>query len=87
MLAFGFAALLGVVLGRLFRVGALAPGAAVTSLFVALTGAGTGAGAVATVLSAILAALCLQLSYLVGATTAQPASQLSAARDSAHRRA
>ena len=87
MLAISFAALLGVALGRLYRVGALAPGAVLTSLFAALIGAGAGMTAFAITLTAVLAALCLQLGYLVGATIAQTAPRSAASRRSAHQRA
>jgi hypothetical protein len=75
MLAIGFAALLGIVLGRFFKVAVLAPGVAATAIFAALIEQSHGAGALWTLAAAAAATLCLQLGYLVGSTTGRPASR------------
>ena len=72
MLPIGFAALLGIVLGRFFKVAVLAPGVAATAIFAALIEQSNGAGALWTLAAAAAAALCLQLGYLVGSTTGTP---------------
>jgi hypothetical protein len=72
MLPLGFAALLGIVLGRFFKVAVLAPGVAATAIFAALIEQSNGAGAFWMILAAAAAAFCLQLGYLVGSTTAHP---------------
>ena len=83
MLAVGFAALLGLVLGRFFKVAVLAPGVAATTAFAALIEGAAGAGVGSMLTAAALAAACLQLGYLVGSSTAQPArpSRLAAPSD------
>ncbi len=75
MLPIGFAALLGIVLGRFFRVAVLVPGVAATAIFALLFEQSNWAGALCKLAAAATAALCLQLGYLVGSTTARPASR------------
>jgi hypothetical protein len=70
MLAICFAALLGIVLGRFFKVAILGPGVAATVIFAALVERSNGAGALWALAAA--AAFCLQLGYVVGSTIAQP---------------
>jgi len=72
MLSIGFAALLGIVLGRFFKVAVLAPGVAATAVFATLIEQSNGAGALWTLAAAVAAALCLQFGYLAGSTTAHP---------------
>jgi hypothetical protein len=83
MLAVGFAALLGLVLGRFFKVAILAPGVTATTAFAMLVEGASGAGAASMLTAAILAACCLQFGYLVGSSTAHSArrSRLSAPPD------
>jgi len=70
MLPIGFAALLGLVLGRYFRVAVLAPGVVATTIFAAFVDWPNGAGASATLAAVVIAAVSLQLGYLVGTATA-----------------
>lgn len=86
MLAVGFAALLGLVSGRFFKVAILGPGVAATTAFAVLVERASGAGGASTLIAASLAAGCLQLGYLVGSSTAPPAKALAPSL-SARRRA
>jgi len=72
MLPIGFAALLGLALGRFFRVAVLAPGVVATTVFAAFVEWSNGAGAASALAAVAIAAGCLQLGYLVGSTTAHP---------------
>ena len=59
MLPIGFAALLGLVLGRYFRVAVLAPGVVATTIFAAFVDWPNGAGASATLAAVVIAAVSL----------------------------
>jgi hypothetical protein len=69
MLPIGFAALLGLALGRFFKVAVLAPGVVATTAFAALVEWTNGASAASTLAVAAIAAGCLQLGYFVGSAT------------------
>ena len=75
MLPIGFAALLGIVLGRFFRVAILAPGVAVTAIFASLIERSNGAGAFWMIAAAVASALCLQLGYLFGSSIGHPSAR------------
>ena len=75
MLPIGFAALLGLVLGRYFRVAVLAPGVVATTIFAAFVDWPNGAGAAATLAAVVIAAVSLQLGYLVGTATAHSSAR------------
>jgi len=60
MLPIGFAALLGIVLGRFFRVAVLAPGVAAAAIFASLIERSNGTGAFWMILAAAAAALSRQ---------------------------
>ena len=72
MLAIGFAALLGLVLGRFLRVAILVPVVVATTAISALVEGASGAGAAPILAVAAIAAGCLQLAYLVSASTVHP---------------
>ena len=72
MLPIAFAALLGVALGRFFRVATLAPGAAATLTFALAVEWSNQASLATSVVVAALGVASLQLGYLVGSLTAHP---------------
>jgi hypothetical protein len=70
MLPIGFAAVLGLVLGRYFKVPVLAFGGVATTAFAVVVEWSRGADAPSTLAAVAMAAACLQLTYLVGSATA-----------------
>jgi uncharacterized membrane protein YjjB (DUF3815 family) len=76
MLPIAFAALLGVVLGRFFKVATLAPGVAATTVLALVVEWSNGASLLTLFVVVALAAVSLQLGYLLGSLTAHPISNL-----------
>lgn len=76
MLPVAFAALLGVVLGRFFKVATLAPGAAATMILAFVVEWLHGASLPALLIVIVLGVVCLQLGYLLGSLTAHPLPKL-----------
>jgi ABC-type amino acid transport system permease subunit len=74
MLPIAFAALLGVVLGRFFKVATLAPGAVATTVLALVVEWSNGASLLTLLVVVALGAVSLQLGYLVGSMTAHPIS-------------
>jgi ABC-type amino acid transport system permease subunit len=75
MLPIAFAALLGVVLGRFFKVATLAPGAAATMALALVVEWSNGASLLTLFVVVALGAVSLQLGYLLGSFTAHPISR------------
>lgn len=76
MLLIAFAAVVGVVLGRFFRVASLAPGAAATMILAFVVEWSIGASWLTLVVVVALCAVSLQLGYLVSSLSARPISRL-----------
>lgn len=75
MLALGFAALLGLALGRFFKAAVVVPGVVATTIFAALGEGASGADMSWTLATIALSGACLQLGYLLGVATARPQSR------------
>jgi ABC-type amino acid transport system permease subunit len=74
MLPIAFAVILGVVLGRFFKVATLAPGAAATTALAFVVEWSNGASLLTLLAVVALGAVSLQLGYLFGSLTAHPIS-------------
>jgi hypothetical protein len=70
MLPIVFAALLGLLLGRCFKVAALAPALVATAIFALLVERSNAIAATTLFAAVALAALTLQLGYLIGSASA-----------------
>jgi ABC-type amino acid transport system permease subunit len=69
-----FAALLGVVLGRFFKVAILAPGVAATTILAVVVEWSNGASLLTLLVVVALSAVMLQFGYLIGSWMAHPIS-------------
>jgi hypothetical protein len=70
-----FAALLGVVLGRFFKVAILAPGVAATTILALAVEWRKGVSLLTLLAVVALSAISLQLGYFIGSATAHPISR------------